>query len=245
MSAGRHRAGPGALLGALGELVDLALARECGGCGTAGTRWCDACAAELLGPLLLRELPGDLPGDLPVWSVCAYDGVVREAVVAWKDRDRADLTAPFAGALLRAAVAASGALAGAGHPLMVLPAPSSPAARRTRGRQPVRELSRRTAAGLRRRGVPAQLLPVLRQRRAVADQAGLGSTERAQNLAGALWLPRAWRAQLRGRRCLLVDDVVTTGATLQEAARVLAEAGAGPIAAVTVAATMLRRAAIR
>jgi len=91
-----------------------------------------------------------------------------------------------------------------------------------------------------RRGTPARSLPVLTQRRRVRDQVGLGVDDRAANLAGALWVPPGWAARLGGRPCLLVDDVVTTGATLAEAARALRAAGSGPVVAATVAATARR-----
>jgi len=234
--AARHRAGPGRWAASLAELADLALARTCAGCGVPGTRWCSGCALGLTGPLLSRELGAGLR----VWSAAAYDGAVRTALVAWKDHDRPDVTPALAVALQRAARTAVGGLLDPPR-LVVVPAPSSSAARRARGRSPVRDLAHRIARGLRRRGTPAMMLPVLRQRRGVHDQAALDADARAANLAGALWVPDPWVPHLQGRACLLVDDVLTTGATLSEAMRALRAAGAGPVAGVTVAATVLRR----
>lgn len=71
----------------------------------------------------------------------------------------------------------------------------------------------------------------------VRDQAGLGRADRARNLAFSMRVRPRHRAALQGTPVLLVDDVVTTGATLVEAARTLERAGAGPLLAVTVAAT--------
>lgn len=232
----------------MAELADLALARSCAGCGASGTRWCTACAPALCGPLVLRSLGGggvaEQPGQgergLRVWSVATYDGTVRTALVAWKDHGRPDLT-PFLAAALQRAAGRSVAELAAPESLVVVPAPSSSDARRQRGWHPVRDLARRTAMGLRRRGTPTRMLPVLRQARGVRDQARLDAAERGANLTDALWVPGPWWAHLRGRPCLLVDDVVTTGATLREAARALRYAGAGPVVAVTVAATVLRR----
>lgn len=236
-TAARHRLGPGLWSGALAELADLALARSCAGCGRTGTRWCNGCAPALYGPVVRRTLGGDLH----VWSAAPYDGVVQTALVGWKDRDRRDLGPVLAAAMGRAALAAVTALGPAAAPgLLVVPAPSSIAARRGRGWQPTRDLGARTTRRLRRQGTPARLLPVLRQRRGVADQAGLAAAGRATNLAGALWVPAGWHAAVRGRPVLLVDDVVTTGATLLESVRALRDAGAGPVVAVTVAATALR-----
>uniref|UniRef100_UPI0015F093D9 ComF family protein n=1 Tax=Streptomyces shenzhenensis TaxID=943815 RepID=UPI0015F093D9 len=64
----------------------------------------------------------------------------------------------------------------------------------------------------------------LRQRRAVADQAGLNSRQRFANLAGALEVTAGGARLLAGGRVVLVDDLVTTGATLAEAARAVREA---------------------
>lgn len=228
---------------ALIDLADLVLARTCGGCGADRTRWCPGCGSHLGEPPRRRDL-----GALPVWSTASYAGPVQTALVAWKDRDRPDLTPVLAAALGRAARCALSEIEShdaveraTAAAVVIVPAPSSASARRARGRHPVRDLAREAAVGLRRRGTVARVLPVLRQRAGVRDQSGLDARERAVNLSGALWVPPAWRGRLAGRPCLLVDDVVTTGATLVEAARVLREAGAGPVVAATVAATELRR----
>ena len=79
---------------------------------------------------------------------------------------------------------------------------------------------------------------VLRATGTAADQRGLRSADRERNVRGSMRArtPRA----LEGRRVLLVDDVVTTGATLREAARALAAAGATVVGAATVASTPLK-----
>lgn len=79
-------------------------------------------------------------------------------------------------------------------------------------------------------------VPALEHRRRVADQAGLTAADRAANLSGALQA----RYDLRGLRLIVVDDVITTGATLAEAARALRAAGAEVTAAAVIAATARR-----
>jgi len=103
-----------------------------------------------------------------------------------------------------------------------------------------------TRAAFRRRGFdPARLVlaraggrdaRVLRPARAHDVQKGLGRDARRANLRG---VHRA-RGRLDGRSFLIVDDVVTTGATVSEAARAIREAGGEVIAAVAIAATPLR-----
>jgi len=82
--------------------------------------------------------------------------------------------------------------------------------------------------------------PALRLRRRVADQSGLDHRQRANNVESAMQVRTRWGRSLGGVACLLVDDVLTTGATLVEAARALRVGGAGHIAAATVAATQRR-----
>lgn len=218
--------------GALEAAADLVLPRRCAGCSAAASRWCPDCARSLSAPPPARVLADGTS----VWSAARYDGVVREAVNAWKDRGRADVTAVLADAV-SAAYLRSGLAA-----VALVPVPSSAAARRRRGRSPVDDLSRRVARRLRQaHGSDLALWPVLRVRRRVADQSGLSAAARALNVEAALHVPRVVAARTQGAAVVLVDDVVTSGATLVEAARALRAAGADVRGAVTLAATERHR----
>ncbi|MDX3574485.1 ComF family protein, partial [Streptomyces sp. ID05-47C] len=96
----------------------------------------------------------------------------------------------------------------------------APRSTRSRGHDPARRIALAAASELRGWGVPARVAAVLRQRRSVADQAGLNSRQRLGNLAGALAVV-AGGGRLLGDAgaVVLVDDLVTTGASLAEAAR--------------------------
>lgn len=227
-------------------LVELAAPSACGGCGAPGARWCSDCAALLAvaaghaAPWSPTPCP---PGMPPTWSAAPYAGQVREAVVAWKDGGRADLT-PVLAPVLRAVLAA--ALAGtpvlqdvvrSGDRLVVVPAPSARAGTRARGEHRVAALARVALRGSPRCGT---VVEGLRLTRRVRDQAGLGAEARRRNLKGAIAVRPALATRLRGAPCVVVDDVVTTGATLVECARALCEAGAGPVVAATLAATRRR-----
>lgn len=115
--------------------------------------------------------------------------------------------------------------------------PSGRRAVRRRGHDPLRGLVEAAVRRLRADGVPLTMVDALRQRGRVADQAGLTAGRRAANLRGAIEA----RADVAGRRVVLVDDVVTTGASLTEAARALRAAGADITGAATLAATPRRR----
>jgi predicted amidophosphoribosyltransferase len=164
--------------------------------------------------------------------------------VAFKDGERRDLVtvlAPMLSGSMAAALAGDGelraVLASGNGPVLVVPVPSSPSAVRRRGDAPLELLSH---AAIRQLGLTERevlFAPALRLRRRVADQAGLDHRQRAENLERAIAVRPRWVVGVGGMSALLVDDVLTTGATLMEAARALTAGGASHVAAATVAAT--------
>ncbi|MER7130502.1 ComF family protein [Streptosporangium saharense] len=218
-------------------LLDLVLPPRCAGCDAAGALVCPRCAALLHGEPE-RRTPDPSPPGLPeCWSAADYTGAVRRALLAYKELGRTALAAPLAGALALAVAEAAGR-----RPVVLVPVPSSRLAGRRRGHDPVNRLADLAAAYLRAAGWPATAERLLLQRRRVADQAGLSSSQRAANLSGAFRVtagrngavPRFWDGS---GAVVLVDDIVTTGATLAEAARALRAAGIAVPLAATVAAT--------
>ncbi len=196
----------------------------------------------------MKACPTPCPvGFPPTWAASPYAGATRAALVAFKDGDRRDLAVVLA-PMLSIAVAAALAgdprlfavLASCNGPVFVVPVPSSPSAVRRRGDAP-QELLTLAAVGL--LGLSQSELvvsPALTLRRRVADQAGLDHRQRADNLDRAMQVQPRWRNNIQGVTALLVDDVLTTGATLAEAARALTAGGASHVAAATVAATQRR-----
>ncbi|MFT4136021.1 ComF family protein [Microbacterium sp.] len=204
---------------ALAQALSIVFPTWCAGCDRPDIALCEDCLTHLRPVPLTRAV-----GDVPVRSAVAFDGVAARILRAFKEDGRTPLARPLGQAL--AAVVAEPPRAGGGTDAVVVPVPSSRAALRRRG-YPIAELLAR------RGGLQPQrlLLPA----RAAADQRGLHRAERLRNLAGTM---RA--RQVRGLRVIVVDDVVTTGATLGEAVRALRAAGATVVAAATVAATPRR-----
>lgn len=113
-------------------------------------------------------------------------------------------------------------------PVLLVPVPSARRAVRARGHDPARRIALAAAGELRRTGTPARVLGVLRQRRDVADQSRLNSRQRLENLADALEVVAGGERLLaEGGRVVLVDDLMTTGASLAEAARAVRAAQSG------------------
>lgn len=227
---------PGWVGGWWAELADLVLPRICVGCSASRSALCPDCI-ERIAPdgLVLDVLAAGAPPDLPICAAGWYDGALRAAVLAYKEHGRRELTRSL-GALLAGAVAgvilrAHDELVDAPHgTLALIPAPSNAAARRARGGNHVTAL----AASLQLRdGVVA---PVLTLTRPVLDSAGLGARDRARNLDHAI---RARRPRAPDQPCVLIDDVVTSGATAGEAYRALSAAGWHVAGVAALAATPL------
>lgn len=230
----------------LSDLLDLVLPASCALCQRPAGALCATCRAavdDCIHPLPRIAHPSPSPPGMPqCWVSGEASGALRALVTAYKDEERRDLRRPLAALLtpaLRAAVGASpGAWrAGSGRGLVVVPVSGSPRARRHRGDVPLLPLVESAVAGLNGRVVVAD---VLRPTRVTRDQSTLGAAERAENLAGAMAVRERHERVVDGSVCLVVDDLVTTGATLAEAARALREAGAAEVLAAAIGATRRR-----
>jgi predicted amidophosphoribosyltransferase len=218
--------------------LDLLAGGACVACRRPGRRLCPWCAARL--PTGARPFRPDPcpPGLVPVHAAGEYDGVLRELVLAHKERSALGLVVPL-GRVLADVATDVATDAGGGHAVVLVPVPSHPAVVRARGHDPVLRIARRAARALRARGTSATVRRLLRVVGRPRDQAGLTAGERHANLAGR-FDARAGERPAPGTLLLLVDDVMTSGATLREAQRALTVAGRRPHGAVTVAATRRR-----
>ena len=227
---------PQALAGTLGaaalDLEAFALPQRCPACGAPATPQrllcvgcleripalsfavCARCLVRGRDPVGCTRHP-----HAQVWPALVYDERAALLVHALKYGARPGLAAALAGPLARSLPAALGAD-------LIAPVPLHSARRRERGYNQAWSLAVALSAGL---GVPA-LEDVLERRRATPAQARLDPERRRRNLAGAFRVSGPQR--FRDRRILIVDDVLTTGATLDACLGTLAAAGARPVAAV-------------
>ncbi|MBF6299308.1 ComF family protein [Nocardia amamiensis] len=195
-------------------LLDLILPADCAGCGRPGSGWCAECTAALAGPPV-RVWPRTDPG-VPCWALGPYAGPARRAVLAAKERGRRDLAEPM-GAALAGGLAE---LRSAGRPLVLVPAPSRAVAARRRGGDPVLRSARVAARWL----PDSRVVSLLRLAPGVRDSVGLTPAERARNLDGRVTTvpgQGADRGVPANAEVVIVDDVLTTGATAREAVRAL------------------------
>lgn len=241
----------------LGELlaaaVDLVLPTECAGCAEpAALRGvCSRCAALWrVAPQPARPSPA--PEGLPACvSAADYDGLARSLILAYKDGRRA-LAGALGDALAEAVAAGAGGLesaAGADRPafawpLVLVPVPATAAAIRARQGDHMLRLARRAARTLALGGWRARVIRPLRARRK-RDAGHLDRQERALAAQDAFVLRTGAVAPLRAVAAdaivVVLDDVLTTGATAAAVCRRLHQAGAPASFVATVAATRLRR----
>ncbi|MGW9192955.1 ComF family protein [Micromonospora chersina] len=219
------------------DLTDLVLPAGCAGCAerAPGLRqgFCPRCVGELesLRPAPTRPDPAP-PGLPPCVALGPYGGALREGLLAYKERGRHGLARPL-GALLAEVVAAA---VGPRRAVTLVAVPDTARAARARYGDHLDRLARHAADRLRAAGWPVR---VLRPLRALPrpDSVALDSAGRAAAAEAAFRLRRAGGAD---GVVVLLDDIVTTGATLAAVSRVLRDAGMTPNAAAVLAATQKR-----
>lgn len=215
------------------DLARAVVPVACPGCGLADIRLCGDCAAVWWeAPFRCEDGAGRLDVDgrvaLPVWAVTPLAGPAHLAVGAWKNGRRRDLDRFFASAIARAAGSLAGCLDGVG---VVVPVPSRPTSTRKRGRDLTLMLAGAVARELSTAGRPVVVRPALRHRG--QESQGAGARSRWRSGGGAIDA----RCDARGEVALLVDDVVTTGASLARSAQALEQVGAIVAAGLVLAAT--------
>jgi predicted amidophosphoribosyltransferase len=192
---------------------------DCAGCGAPDRSLCGNCRVALVADVTPHAIAG-----LTVFTALRYEGVTRTALLALKESGRTDVASPLGLALATAIERVRSVSTEYLPGVEFVAVPGSRSAWRRRGYDPVTVLAKK--AGV-------DLAPVLAHRRATGIQKSLGIEARALNLVDSMIA----RRPLTGRHFVLVDDVVTTGATLTEAVRALQTGGGEVVGAVALAFT--------
>ena len=219
--------------------IDLLFPPRCGGCQSVGSLWCEACRAAVqpIGPPWCEKCGEPFVTDRlcsncrahpleieKIRSVALFDGVLRQAIHRFKYERLASMAEPF-GDMLADYWRAEQFTAD-----WLIPVPLHPSRERDRGYNQSELLTRRLA---RRVNVPGNSKG-LRRIRATAVQMTLNAAQRHENVAGAF---ECVEPRVRGARVIIIDDVSTTGATLEACAQAVLKAGAATVMGLTLART--------
>ena len=211
-------------------VIDVLLPRGCCACSAPDEVLCPRCGARFTGALRFT-LPGARRG---CGYACArYDPLVRHAILRWKDHGDQECDRVFAKALAELSVRVHLADDLAGRPLMVVPAPSTSRSVRRRGRWHMHRLALVYAALLRAQGVEASVGTVLRMRGVQGKAVEHGLRSQRSGRAGGVSLERP--QTVRGVCVVVLDDIVTTGATMRSCVRTLLAADADVITGMALA----------
>jgi predicted amidophosphoribosyltransferase len=206
------------------SLLDLFLPTNCAECSMPPSVYCHGCLSRHSAHSVLRGDERGPQNSLTGVALTVLDENVSKAMSAFKEHNQFAVARAMVDALLPTEYSV---------PIdVVVAAPSAKGNFAKRGFVPAELVAQRVA----RRWRLAHLRSAIRFVRSVADQAALSISDRQTNLAGSM----AASSALAGKSVLLVDDIVTTGATLLEAARAVSAAGGVVAGFVTLAETLRR-----
>ncbi len=221
------------------RFIDLLFPPRCGGCQSPGSLWCATCRAAVISltppwcekcgePFVTDRLCANCRTHPlvieKIRSVALFDGVLRQAIHRFKYERLAALAEPF-GLMLADCWRTEQFAAD-----WLIPVPLHPSRERDRGYNQSELLARNLA-----RHVSVPVSPHgLRRTRATAVQMTLNAAERRENVAGAF---ECVEKRVRGTRVVIIDDVGTTGATLDACAQAVLQAGAVSVMGLTLART--------
>lgn len=214
-------------LTALGrDIADLVLSRSCSGCGAFGATVCAECWSRIVDVHV--PVVDDWPDDVPRWSAATYDGLARDLVIEHKERGALTLNGPLGG-LLALAVCA---LVPTG-PVVLVPIPPHAHSLKRRGYDSLALATRHSIRHLQEAGRDARAASWIRRAHDRGRQVGRARSERRAAVASSMHVePRSGHMSV-----VIVDDVITSGATLNEAVRAMRAAHIVVTGVATIAAT--------
>jgi ComF family protein len=200
--------------------LDLIFPPRCAGCRRVDTRWCERCQSELAALPVIPRVQS-LPPLTASAATGIHEGILQHAVHALKYRRARDLAVPLGDRLAACLERLPWQID------LVIPVPLHTSRIRARGYNQAHLLGEHMARCESLPCVPSALVRL----RPTPPQVGLNREQRQKNMEAAF---RADAALVAGRRVLLVDDVQTTGATLQSCALAALDAGATAVYSITV-----------
>lgn len=209
------------------HVMNLLFPRGCAGCDKPDDVLCDVCRA-LFDCRVSQPLERTWMGR---WFACGwYRGAARQAILSWKDHGDEECDRPFADALCSLAEY-TGVVGGLGKDMpcdrvLIVPAPSSRASMRQRGRRHMMPLSQCLASYLRdRTGIHVHACAALESKVVTGKSVETkGTAQRSQRLKGRITVRSG--ISLRGAAVILVDDIVTSGTTMRRCVDALVSQGA-------------------
>jgi len=209
------------------DLKYLLFPTRCFGCRELGYSICSECRKQWNPHLYQSRVT-----NLSVYSAITYSPVAKNILLAAKEQG-----VKSADQLVRNAVSVSIHELFKKYPSCALvPIPSSASSNRRRGRDFINEIAISVA-----RDLGVAVLPLLEHQRKIRDQSKLNISNRHQNLAMALSIKPQFRGNYSGEKVVILDDLVTTGATIGEANRALTRGGFKVQAAATACVALRRR----
>jgi len=211
----------------MSELKYLLFPTRCFGCRELGYSICSKCR-KLWNPHLYQSRVYNLA----VYSAIPYSPVAKNILLAAKEQ-----SVKSADQLVRSAMKASlQELFQKSPSCALVPIPSGRTSNRRRGREFINEMAISVA-----RDFGVAVLPLLEHQRIIRDQSKLNITSRRENLAMALSIKPQFHGNYSGEKVVILDDLITTGATINEANRALTRAGFAVQAAATACVALRRR----
>lgn len=203
------------MLKSIQSLKELIYPEICLCCGKTGAKICDSCSRYWLAKPNRSKVE-----NIWLFFVATYDEATSQVILAAKEAGNKDAVR-----LIARSIASSVSFAivnlGISQPINLVTIPSQLSAIRRRGRDHIKDLAQEVIIQLNQQDINAICLPILKPIKKIKDQSDLNGLQRKENMNHAFTVKSSPISQ---STVILIDDLVTTGASIQEGVRALSEA---------------------